>query len=119
MSDNMLDAVLSLHTMGRKTQCGAISIPLVHHHGYENDARPGPRRILRCTEDADHKGLHRDAVCCYNFQTFEDWKVADREPRVFDFCSCGGGFWPCPTIMAVQDAYAATKESHHGNASTL
>lgn len=101
----MLDAVLAQHRLVTKTQCGALSIPLVHHHGVENDRRPGPKRVLRCTEEAGHEGLHKDAICCWSFQTFEDWQVEDRKPRTFDACSCGE-MWPCKTIKAMQEATA-------------
>lgn len=100
-TDTLLLAMLSVHRLATKTQCGAISTPLVHHHGPESDLRPGPLRKLFCTEDAGHEGLHRDAICCYNFQTFEDWQVVDRSPRTFDTCTCGGS-WPCDTIQAIQ-----------------
>lgn len=103
MTTTPLDVVLALHRLVAKTQCGAISIPVVHHHGAENDRRPGPRRVLTCTNDAGHAGLHKDAVCCYSFQTFEDWQVADRKPRTCDACSCGTE-WPCSTILAIQEA---------------
>lgn len=98
-----LDAVLALHRMETSTQCGAISIPLVHHHGSENDHRPGALKRLTCTEPAGHAGLHKDCICCYKFQTFEDWQVADRRPRTFDRCT-EGGMWPCDTIKAIQEA---------------
>ena len=98
-----IDAVLEVHRLQTKTACGARSIPLVHHHGGESDKRPGPLRTLRCTEDAGHEGLHKDCICCYSFQTFEDWQVAERKPTTFDTCSAGG-FWPCDTIKAIQGA---------------
>lgn len=100
MTDS-LEAVLNLHRLVTHTQCGAISLPVVHHHGTESDHRPGPKRPLRCTEEAGHEGLHRDAICCYKFQTFEDWQVVDRKPRTFDTCS-NCGMWPCSTIKAIQ-----------------
>ena len=102
-STEALDAVLALHCMETHTQCGAISMPLVHHHGSESDNRPGPLRSLTCTQEAGHEGLHKDAICCWNFQTFEDWQVVDRKPRTFDTCTAGG-FWPCDTIKAIQSA---------------
>ena len=97
----LLDAVLDQHRLVAKTKCGARSIPIVHHHGEESDRRPGPKRRMRCTEDAGHEGLHKDAICCYNFETFEGWQVAERKPTTFDSCTCGR-MWPCPTIEAVQ-----------------
>lgn len=101
----MLGAVLALHRLKTHTQCGAISMPLVHHHGSESDNRPGPLRSLTCTEDAGHEGLHRDAICCYRFQNFEDWQVVDRRPRTFDVCS-EGGMWPCETVQTIQSKIA-------------
>src|ERR1044072_3346814 len=99
----MMDAVLKLHKLKTYTQCGAISMPVVHHHGAESDYRPGPKRQLTCTEDVGHDGPHRDAICCYKFQTFEDWQVVDRRPRTFDVCA-EGGMWPCDTVKALQEA---------------
>lgn len=107
MSEDMLNAVLKQHVLVTHTQCGAISIPLVHHHGGESDFQPGPLRTLTCTMDDGHDGPHRDAICCYKFQTFSDWQVVDRKPRTFDACS-DGGFWPCPTIKAIQEAAACS-----------
>ena len=98
-----IEAVLALHRLQTSTQCGAISMPLIHHHGGETDGRPGPLRKLTCTEPAGHEGLHRDCICCYSFQKFEDWQVIDRKPRTFDTCSAGG-LWPCETIKAIQEA---------------
>lgn len=103
MSTAAIEAVLALHVLKTSTQCGAISMPVVHHHGAESDHRPGPKRSLTCTEKAGHDSLHRDTICCYKFQTFEDWQVVDRKPRTFDVCS-HGGFWPCDTIKAIQEA---------------
>lgn len=103
-STDLLGAVLNQHRLVAKTLCGARSIPLVHHHAGESDKRPGPLRLLRCTNVAGHDGLHKDAICCYSFQTFEDWQVTDRTPpSTFDACSCGT-MWPCPTISALQEA---------------
>jgi hypothetical protein len=104
----LLGAVLDQHRLQTSTQCGAISIPVVHHHGPETDNRPGPKRSLACSEDVGHDGLHRDCICCYRFQTFEDWQVVDRKPRTFDGCSSPSclGFWPCDTIKAIQEASA-------------
>lgn len=101
----MLEAVLAQHRLVTKTQCGAISIPVVHHHGAESDKRPGPLRTLTCTEDVGHGGLHRDGICCWSFQRYEDWQVVDRKPRTFDVCS-DGGMWPCDTVKALQSAAA-------------
>lgn len=103
-----MTAVLDLHRLKTKTQCGAISMPLVHHHGAESDRRPGKLKQLRCTEPAGHEGLHKDCICCWNFQTFEDWQVVDRKPITFDACASSSctGFWPCDTIKAVQQAVA-------------
>lgn len=103
--DGLLAAVLAQHRLVTKTQCGAVSVPLVHRHGSESDARPGPLRVLTCSEPDGHDGLHRDCLCCYSFQTFEDWQVADRRPRTFDVCS-DGGLWPCDTVLALQEAAA-------------
>ena len=101
-----LDAVLALHRLRTKTQCGAISMPVVHHHGAESDRNPGPLKQLFCTQDAGHDGLHKDCICCYKFQTFEDWQVVARKPRTFDVCT-EGGFWPCDTIKAIQATVTA------------
>lgn len=101
MSNEILEAVLALHRLETHTQCGAISMPLVHHHGMESDKRPGSLKTLTCTEQAGHDGLHKDCICCYQFQTFEDWQVTERRPRTFDMCSAGGT-WPCETITALQ-----------------
>jgi hypothetical protein len=99
-----LRAVLAMHRLNAHTQCGAISIPVVHHHGAESDGHPGPLRSLRCTKPAGHDGPHRDCVCCYRFQTFEDWQVVRREPYALDGCTASSclGFWPCDTIKAIQ-----------------
>lgn len=99
-----IGAVLDLHRLVTRTQCGAISIPLTHHHGAETDARPGPARSLTCTEEVGHEGLHRDCICCWHFQTFADWQVVDRKPRTFDVCTAGG-MWPCETIKVIQEAF--------------
>ena len=99
----MLEAVLAQHRLVTSTQCGAISIPVMHHHGTETDKNPGPLRSLTCTNDVGHEGLHKDAICCWKFDTFEDWQVIDRKPRTFDACS-DGGMWPCDTVKAMQEA---------------
>lgn len=100
-----LRAVLDLHQRQSKTICGAVSMPVVHHHGAESDRFPGPLRTLTCSNEDGHEGDHKDAVCCYSFQTFEDWQVVDRKPRTWDTCSNPGcSFWPCATVTAIQKA---------------
>lgn len=98
-----LDRVLDLHRLVTDTRCGAISMPLIHHHGTETDSRPGPKRSLTCTKVPGHEGVHRDCICCYRFQTFEDWQVVGRKPRTFDVCSQCRDLWPCATIKAIQE----------------
>jgi hypothetical protein len=100
----VIDAVLAVHQMRVSVQCGARSIPIVHHHGIERDSKPGPLRVMRCTEKVGHEGLHKDAICCWNFQRFADWQVAEVKPVAHPVCEdCHTGF-PCATIRAIQEA---------------
>lgn len=100
----ILSAIFAQHAMESTTQCGAVSIPVVHHHGSENDKRPGPKRVLHCTEPVGHEGDHKDAICCWHFQKFADWQVESRNPRAHDLCCSCHVEWPCPTVRAIQDA---------------
>ena len=116
-AEAFLAAMLAEHRLVTSTQCGAISIPLVHHHADETDRRPGPLRTLFCTEPVGHGDPdtptptpHKDTICCWHFQTFEDWQVASRSPRTYDACTCGQ-MWPGPTSASIQRADAAS----HGN----
>lgn len=104
----LLDAVLAQHRLIAKTRCGAFSIPVIHRHSSES-ATAGALRVLRCSQNAGHDGPHKDAVCCYNFQEFQDWQVRGRRPGTFDSCSCGQS-WPCDTIIALQAADRAAAE---------
>ena len=108
-AERLLRGVLDQHRLVARTRCGAISIPVVHHHGTESEAHPGPKRSLTCSEWAGHDGPHRDAICCYRFQTFEDWQVTQRQPSAYAACTCGT-VWPCPTIEAIQEAAGAEEE---------
>lgn len=103
-SEKLLAAITETHRRVGRTICGARSIPLVHHHGTESDHNPGPLRRLRCTQEDHHEGPHQDAICCWHFQTFEDWQVESREPHEHDTCESCQRSWPCPTIEAIQEA---------------
>ena len=102
--DSLRKAVLAEHPLVLRFICGARSIHIVHHHGSETDKRPGPRRQVRCTEDAGHEGKHKDAICCWNFETFEDWQVDHFEPTADARCGSCGENYPCKTVRAVQYA---------------
>ena len=94
--------VRAQHTKHEVILCGAMA-EVPHRHGSERE--PYPIRPVTCTELQDHKGPHRDATCCWNFQRFNThatYKSAEWADR--SICSHCHTNWPCPTIQALDGA---------------
>ena len=81
----LLAKIESRHVLVPTVRCNAKSVPIEHEHSNHCVEV----KSMTCTETEPHT-IHRDAMCCWRFQSFTEEQVAEHVPRtLWVHCLCG------------------------------
>lgn len=73
-----------VHHNAPKMRCGARRTMTVEHY----NGKPRERDLV-CTNDVGHEGLHKDALCCWKFHSFDDAEPQPEDVWRGENCACG------------------------------
>lgn len=85
------------HQLVDEWGCGARSRIMPHRHS----SHRWEDKSMKCTLEAGHDGLHRDAICCWHFESFSE--VDHFEPIDRRACTCGQRWESCSLVQAIYD----------------